>query len=239
MAKYWDLDRLMSDANAFDVAERIGIRKKRAGSTYYIECVSGTHSETRLNHCQIFRDGCHCYSCGASHNTYGMVKEYYSNVVGRSLDHDEICSIIADTCGGEDRYIIRDKDANEVKKPFPLTEEELDFIGLAPKSTRARAIVSYSDYKTEEIRELCDDGYVKTKPLPPMNIYVLFRENEALFWLMVKGKISERIVQARAGYKRYKTNPDKDMVQIFIDLYNDARKMEEKFFPSGKQKAVS
>lgn len=234
--KHWDLDQLMANADAFDVADRIGMRVKRYGGSTYGECVSGSHKETQINHMQLFRDGCKCYSCGAAHNTYGMVKNYFQNVVGRSLDHDEICSVIAETCGGEDMYIIKPKRNGKIKKPFPLTEEELSFLNLATKSPRPRAIVSFSEYKTEKIREFCDDGYVRTEPLPPMNIYTLFRENEDAFWQIIKGKIFERIMQAQAGYKSYKSTEDKEMVQFFIEMYNKARELEAKLFPGQKKK---
>jgi len=233
MAKQWDLDRLMSDANAFDVAERIGMRTKRCGSSTYGECVSGSHKESQINHMQLFRDGCKCYSCGAAHNIYGMVRAYFTNVVGRSLDHDEICSLIAETCGGEEQYIIHPERGGKTKKAFPLTEDELTFLRLVTKSPRARGIVSFKDYKTETIREYVEDGYVRTEPLPSMNIYTLFREDETAFWHIVKGKLQERIAQAQEGYKTCKT--DKEMVQFFVGMYNQARMMETKFF-SAKQK---
>lgn len=236
--KHWDLDRLMDAADAFYVADRIGMRMKRYGGSTYGECVSGSHKETQINHMQLFRDGCKCYSCGAAHNTYGMVKNYYANVVGRSLDHDEICSLIAETCGGEEMYIIRPERGGKPKKTFPLTDDELHFLNLATKSPRPRAIISFSESKTEEIREFCDDGYVRTEPLPPMNIYTLFRENEEAFWYLIKGKIAERIATARSGYKAYKNTTDKEMVQFFIEMYNKAVLLEEKF-SSGRKQRVS
>jgi len=232
MAKYWDLDMLMAHADAFAVAERIGIRKKRCGGSTYIECVEGTHTESQINHNQLFRDGCKCYSCGAAHNTYGLVKGYYQNILGTPIDHDDICSLIAETCGNEDMFIIKTDKSEKGKKkkaPFPLTDEELLFIGLAPKAPRARAVVKYSEEKDEECRDACDEGYAKTVPLPPMNMYLLFREDETTFWDIVAGKIKEKIDVAKAGYRAYKEDPDKELVQIFIDTYNKARDLENKF----------
>lgn len=240
--KIWDLDRLMSDADAFIVAERIGLRKRRCGSSTYIECVEGTHKESSINHNQLFRDGCHCYSCGASHNIYGMVRDYYKNIVGISLEHDEICYLIAETCGGEDEYLITPVHSGARKKRFPLTKEELEAIGLASNSQRARHIVSYADTKDDKHRELLNGGgYADTELLPPVSIYSLYREDEELFQELVGSKIKETIEKARAGYQVFKDAKDdlsKALVRVFIEKYNAAKSAELKIFPSGKR-AVS
>ena len=69
-----------------------------------------------------------------------------------------------------------------------------------------------------------------------MNIYTLFRENEDVFWQIINGKISERISEARTGYKIYKNTSDKDMVQFFIEMYNNATALKNKFFQGSKKK---
>lgn len=235
--KIWDLDRLLSNADAFDVADRIGMRKKRCGSSTYVECVEGTHKETNINHNQLFRDGCHCYSCGASHNVYGMVRDYYRNIVGISLEHDDICSLIAETCGGEDEYLITPVHSGAKKKRFPLTKEELEAIGLTSDSRRARRIVSYTEDKDDEHREPLSDGYAATEMLPPVSIYSLYREDEELFREIVGGKIKETIEKCRAGYQVFKDAKDdlsKALVRVFIERYNAAKSAEAKIFPSEK-----
>lgn len=238
--KMWDLDRLMADADAFSVADMIGIPKKRYGSSTYIVCVDGTHSETQTNHCQLFRDGCHCYSCGSNHNVYGMVRSYYENIVGSSLSHDEICELIAETCGGEDNYLIKPVHSEKKRAPFPLTKEELESIGLSTDTRRHKAIVSYSEFKDEEHTEMVDlDGYGKVKLLPPISIYTLYKDDEETFYWLVKNKIAETIEKAREGYKTYKSRTDwlsQALVQVYCDMYNQARAVEQKLFPA-KQKA--
>lgn len=239
--KIWDLDRLMACADAFDVADRIGMKKKKCGSSTYVECVDGTHKESDINHNQLFRDGCHCYSCGANHNIYGMVRGYYDNVLGISLDHDEICSIIAETCGGEDDFLIKPI-AGVKKKPFPLTNQELEQIGLCSSSQRAKAVVSYSDTKDEEHRESVDyDGYAKTELLPPVSIYSLYRDDEDLFRCLVGNKVNETIEFARTVYMIFKSGKDdlsKAFVRLAIERYNAAVCIRKKVFPN-KYKAVS
>lgn len=240
--KIWDLDRLMDNADGFAVAERIGIRKKRHGSITYIECVDGTHKESDINHCQLFRDGCHCYSCGSSHNVYGMIRSYYANILGTPLEHDEICSIIAETCGGEDEYLIH-PDSHVKRKPFPLTKEELAAIGLSAESRRAEKIAGYSEEKDEEHSVLSGcDGYVKLEYLPPMSIYSLFRENEEMFRIIVAGKIRESAEKTQKIYRSFKTRKDplsQALVRAAVEQYNLTVSVRNKIFPSNKKQAVS
>lgn len=240
--KIWDLDRLMACADAFDVADRIGMKKRKSGSSTYVECVDGTHHESNINHNQLFHDGCHCYSCGANHNTYGMVRGYYSNVLGISLEHDEICSIIAETCGGEESFLLKPI-AGVKKKPFPLTKKELELIGLCPSSQRAKFVVSYSNSKDEEHREMIDyDGYAKTELLPSVSIYSLYKDDEDLFRWLVGNKVSETIEQTRNLYSTFKSSQDelsKAFVRLAIERYNAAVCIGKRLFPNKFKKAVS
>lgn len=239
--KIWDLDKLMACADAFDVADRIGMKKNKSGSSTYVECVDNTHKESNINHNQLFRDGCHCYSCGANHNVYGMVRGYYNNVLGVSVDHDEICQIIAETCGGEEEFLIQPVPGVKYKK-FPLTKEELDHIGLSSSTQRARQIVSYSEEKGEEYREMIDgDGYAKTEFLPPMSIYSLFKEDEDLFRWLIWNKVNETIELTRKLYATFKSGEDelsKAFVRLAIERYNTVKNIKKKMFSNYKQ-AVS
>ena len=235
MAICWNLEELLMEADAFDVADAIGITKKHSGNSVFIPCVFGIHKETHINHMQLFRDGCKCYSCGESCNTYGMVKAYYQNIVGVSLNHDEICTIIADTCGGTERFIIK-KDKNKEKtKSFPLSKEELEIIGLNVKTPRARQIISYSEDKDEKHRETVDcNGYAQTSLLPAINIYSFFKDDETIFWMLVEGKISEKMFNIKKEYAEIKNNNDicsKEMVQFYKDLYSKLLVMQKKYFP--------
>ena len=190
MKKIWDLERLISDADSFRIVERLGIEKRRYGATTYVRCPSGTHPETRLTHAKLFRNGCKCFSCGNSYSSYGMVKAYCENILGTGISHDEICSILAESAGADDsEYIIRN-DKGNTKKRFPLSKEELILIGLEPKPA-SRVIVSYSDSRDNEHTEPVDGGYAKKSPITGMSIFYLFKEDEDIFWEMVKGKTDE------------------------------------------------
>lgn len=242
MGKYWDLDKLMDNADAFDVADHIGMKINRCGGAAYVECVSGTHRETRLNHNQLFHDGCHCYSCGASHNVYGMVRDYYRNVVGTPLDHDDICSLIAETCGGEDEYLVQNDMPSKKQAPFPLTKEELEMIGLSSSRTRARKIRSFQEYKDDVHRDLIGcEGYAETEMLPPMNIYTLYQENRELFYEIVRGKIIETMGRTRSSYLAVAAGTSEFEKAIAFQSeksYRTAVDIYKRLFP-GQKRAVS
>ncbi len=189
MKKIWDLERLVNDADSFRIVDSLGIEKRRSGATTYVRCPSGSHSETRINHAKLFKNGCKCFSCGECYSSYGMAKAYMENILGMSASHDEICRILAESAGAdESEYIIRGGN-EEQRKPFPLTKEELELIGLEPKPA-SRVIVGYSTRKDENHRERYEDGgYIRTEPITGMSIYALFRDNEDLFWEIVQGKV--------------------------------------------------
>lgn len=243
MKKIWNLDQLMADANAFDVADRIGMRKKRCGGAIYVECVDGSHTEHNINHNQLFRDGCHCYSCGANHNVYGMVRGYYNNILGSSISHDEICGIIAETCGGEDNYLLTPK-AGVKHRPFPLTKEELELIGLSASSQRAQSIAAYSEYKDEEHPLSAGDGcgYIRTEPLPAMSIYSLYRDDESLFREIVRNKIREAYDSYRQIYYDFRTSADiflLNYARSAFDCMTAVKNLAEKMAPSAKKEYAS
>lgn len=199
----WKLEELIASADAFDVARSIGMTIVRSGATYYTNNVEG-RPETRLNHNQLFHDGCKDYTSGASHNTYGMVREYFSKCLGRELTHDEICSIIADTCGGADLFIVKKDRKKKSGMPFPLTKSDLELLGLAPKNRYQKEVVSYSDYKDDVHTEICGDGYAKTKPMPPISIYSLYKEDKEAFWWLVKEKLQDCIIRQKQDYHDFK-----------------------------------
>ncbi len=194
-SKYrWNLPELCQQADAFQVAEMIGMRIRKAGSTIFVENVEG-RTETALTHCQLFHTGMRDYSIAQSYTTYNMVKEYYANILGKPLSHDEICTILADTCGGADAFReLKEERKNGVKAPkFPMKPEDFALIGLAPKNRWHREVVSWQSWKDEEHTEKHEDGFAKTKALPVPSIYTLFREDPEAFWYLVSSKTRNKL----------------------------------------------
>lgn len=211
----WKLDELLDTANAVEVANHIGMKTKKRGKILYCQCPTG-HKETALNHCQLFNDGCHCYSCGAHLSTYEMVKTFFSEVNGVNLSYDEICEYIADTCGGADIYLEK-KDAKS--KKFPLTKKELEVLRINSVGRQIKTIVAFSDEKTEECDEfdLKAGGYVKYKMHPGISIYSLFKEDEKTTLEIIKNKYNEALIRVNDFINACKSeNNENESVKLWL-----------------------
>ncbi len=247
----WKLEELLAQADAIEVANRIGIPITRNGATLYIPNVDGTR-ETRHNHTQLFHDGCYNYTTATGRNTYGMVRDYYTNVLGRSLSHDEICEYIADTCGGAEQYIVKhDKKKGPKPQPFPLTNEELELIGLLPQTHRRQVIDEYSSWPTEKCAERIFEGedavYVKTHTVPGESLFNLFREDPEAFYYLVDGKVKETAEEVRGNYRWAKNLKHQEMKTAFLRVLSEkykqlqkvAEKLKKAHYITAKQKKVA
>ena len=207
----WKLEELMASADAVSVAQSIGMRMKTTGSVTFIECLDGRQEKHPLSHCQLFRDGYYDYTTHEGGNTYMLVKNYYANVLGHSISHDEICEKIADTCGGAQFYLVNREEKKKLKrkKPFPLDPKQGDYEAIGLVTPRQiNLVLSYSDHKDEKHDERYDDGYAKIKRCAPPSLYAMYYEDEATFNWLVLGKIEEAKNRLRADFQWSKTIPD-------------------------------
>lgn len=216
----YDLDKLREDANAFDVAEAIGMQMYKAGSTWYVECVSGLHSETKINHNQLRKNGCHCYSCGKNYDVIGMVMAYYENVEKSPITFKEACGIVADTCGAREDYMVNARSGDYVPAKL-LTEQELEALGLC-KSRRIRVVTAFADEKYEfpegerDRIEYVNDGYAYYSNASAININTLYREDKEAF----KDLIQRKCVEQEAFYTTLiDTLTDRDEFGVLMRLY--------------------
>lgn len=105
---------------------------KYSGSTMYAKCVSGTHSESKIEHNAVTPKYCHCFSCGETYDAFTYISKYYE-LQGLNLSFAEICEKIGDALGGASYY----EEEGKIKKTkLPLTQEELQIIGLSTSASR-------------------------------------------------------------------------------------------------------
>jgi len=152
----YNINNLKSDADCRHIAEYIGMRI----SGQYCECVSGLHAETRINHCAIYRNKIHCFSCGDSRDVVDMVRGYFANKLGNPISYMDACKIIGDALGGHELY--QEKGKGPVVKKLPFTTEELDLIGI--------------------------DQFTKIDP-EGQTISAIYRNNEQQCILMLRSKV--------------------------------------------------
>lgn len=160
----YNLERLKEDADCREVARSIGM--KICGQ--FCECVSGTHSETQINHCSLGRQFYHCFSCGDSGDVIKLVRSYYANVLGTPITLAESCLIIGDAAlGGHELYEERTQESTVEKPPF--TTAELELLGFCG-----------ADYSESATR--------------PIRMENIFRENKILYYQLVRNKAEQQLL---------------------------------------------
>ena len=122
----YDLRAIKDCADPLVVAESIGLEVKRYGSKLSILCPNPEHADRHFGNCKLTNEGYKCYACGDHGDVFTLVQ----NALGVSAH--ESYSIVADICGGQEHFRIRDCDKNEEEKRFTKlpSKETLAFIGL-------------------------------------------------------------------------------------------------------------
>ena len=142
----WDTERLLADCDLRMLAPYVGLRTKKSGSTTYIECMSGLHSESDINHMVCDRNGCYCFSCHGSydgfseHNDAISTIRQFRRVYGGDDSFDAACETIAEFLGGRDRYILSGETGRSQRKGFPYTSEELTAAGFSGDQASRKSI---------------------------------------------------------------------------------------------------
>lgn len=133
----WDTERLLHDCDLRALAQYLGIKTKRSGSTTFIECLSGLHHETDINHMVCDHDGCYCFSCHCSydgfseHNDAISTVRQFRRVYGGDDSFDAACETIAEFLGGRERYVLSPEKEQRRKKLLPFSSEELASAGFS------------------------------------------------------------------------------------------------------------
>ena len=165
---FFDAGALHEAADCREVARFIGMRTDGR----FCECVSGLHSESQMNHCAIYKDHIHCFSCGDNRDVVGMVRGYYQNVLGTPIGYQDALKIIGDACGGYDLYL--EEGTYRPVEPMPFTREEMALIGLdaQPAGDMAGA--------------------------RPKNLAALYHANRPLFLALVRENAEDQLERIRA-----------------------------------------
>ena len=127
----YDKEQLRQAADCRQVANYIGMRV----SGKYCECASGLHTESQLNHCAIYQDKTYCFTCGTCRDVFGMVSDYYRNILGSPITFEEACGIVGDACGGRELYKTSGNVETRKEEMMPFTKEDLEILGLNPAGT--------------------------------------------------------------------------------------------------------
>ena len=79
-SKTYNLERLREDIDMRKIIPYIlsSDEFRYSGSTMYCKCVSGLHSETKIEHNAVSEKYCHCFSCGENNDAFSYIQKYYA-----------------------------------------------------------------------------------------------------------------------------------------------------------------
>lgn len=126
----YDKNRLKEESNTKIVAEEIGIKinqqdvisgRKNIG----IICPDPNHVDQHFGNCYIKPNGTYvCQSCNASGDVFDLVMRFCQ------VSFYDALEIVADICGGRERYQINKNDPIPRHRRYPLNAKECELIGL-------------------------------------------------------------------------------------------------------------
>lgn len=156
----YDLEKLREDIDMRKILPYIvsSDEIKYAGATMYVKCVSGLHTETRIEHNAVSEKYCHCFSCGENYDAFSYIKKYYENQ-GFSLTFSEICEKIGDALGGADYYTTEEKTHKKNSTLLSkISKEDMKVIGISTTTGKnTPSLIELYETDPEKILQLLRD----------------------------------------------------------------------------------
>lgn len=152
----YDIDLIVEEASPIGIVKYLGIPTKESGKTIFIECPvheRETGSRDRhINNCVLgknFKKAFYCHSCHGHGNGFDLISGYLNLDIEK--DFIQILKIAAESCGGEELFIISDleyskrKRKKEAQDEFGIFVEELKELGLEPNLFLNIYLASYDE----------------------------------------------------------------------------------------------
>ena len=218
MKEFYNIDALMENSDPLTVALHIGMEVVSKGRYNYIQCPGhldylGKY-DTKISNAILTSNGYHCFACNRSVNLIDMVKEYYKNYLNIELDFASTLSIIAETCGGKELYLLNKNDVvlDDItiqKNTFILNKKELELIGISTASNNIIALNSESvinrnsqkkykkHYKYNDEKQDFDVEYIEYYN-EPTSIYTYYNEDKLSCIEMLLEKTTEKIKEIKS-----------------------------------------
>lgn len=203
MATY-DKDAILQCLDGFTLASYMGVPTVRRGGIIFCQCLNPLHHEKKFDNCQIFKNGFHCYSCGEQYSLYTGARAW-NEKQGNTLQGSEVWELLGDAAGGIDNFIIKGHTAQPKKERFPITDAELDLMGIK-KYPSGR--VSLSIKNCYEV----DGMIVKSEetPAPIQSITQLWATDKDAFWYIIQTRILQELEKNEAFYNAFKTSKSEE-----------------------------
>jgi hypothetical protein len=178
-----DKRRLIEDADAFLVAEALGIEMRRKGNKISILCPS--HDDRHFGNCVLDERGYKCFACGDRGDVIDLVMKTLN------AGFVDACEVVAETCGGAEHYM---SGKTPSKRDGAITKKEAALIGLDPGPVRVARYVTDDPDEAEAFAEQGsayreDDGIYVVYAADRGNPFTeLFEEDEDLYRSVIADK---------------------------------------------------
>lgn len=160
----YDKSAIKNAADILTVANHIGIPVRTVGKRPQILCPC--HDDEHFGSCFVnpVKKTFHCYACGADGDVFYMVQAKLN------VSFNDALTIVADTCGGAERFAVKRPDRPLPKKGEFIPYLDQQFLGICNNSVYRETAY----YETEEAydavygadahmnarRQYSEDGYV-------------------------------------------------------------------------------
>ena len=156
--------KIYEDADCVEIAEAIGMRMQKRGSSIFIECPEHEKNagkrDTDLDRCIVSQKGYHCFSCGANGGVISMVR----NFLGTSPY--ETRKTIATLLGSVNNYL--EDGEYDPSKEQPYKKEQL----LVTIDNGIKAIEPIAEAKRKGMKVIILDHHEAGAELPAADIIV-------------------------------------------------------------------
>lgn len=206
--KHYDIGAIKDRLEAEEICDKIGLRRKGK----QCQCPDPTHDDRNFGNCLIKPYGCYCFACKKKFDKFDMVQ------ASLNLSFYEALETMASWCGIEG-----DSNVPPAKKKFPLTEEEIELLGLLPDAKTVSGICGITPWepnKKSEKRVRDPHGDVYCLSNKTFSLKQLFWEDEEMFRQIVLGKAKEKLKDCNESLKICPTVMRKPLSCIRNELLN-------------------
>lgn len=164
----YDIDLIVEEASPIGIVKYLGIPTKESGKTIFIECPvheRETGSRDRhINNCVLgktFKNAFYCHSCHGFGNGFDLISGFLNLDIKK--DFIQILKIAAESCGGEELFVISDSEYSKRKRKkgtqeeFGIFVDELKELGLEPNLFSNIYLASYDESQLSDIYGLKRD----------------------------------------------------------------------------------
>ena len=218
--------RLIEDCDIEYICESVGVEMRQRGTATEVLCPF--HDDQHFGNARIREKGIYCFACGRFYSVFDIVMK------NMGISYFDAYKYVAEHTGDLSNYMAKSKKKIRAVDQFPLTKDELQFIGLA--DNRAKNILYYTDDKPKNKCHydsiLNDDGTWSYAVYE--NVLFTMRDvwdvSHAECIEILGDKTCEKADEVRQDYEEalkvdeYKASILSELLMFCVDIYRKLRK---------------